>query len=68
MASLRASQIAKYECPVCCGHGEIEVHAGGLPWYEDCKNCNGIGKCDWIRNAMPLVPRWKVSKIVWVGE
>lgn len=55
-----------YECPICLGLGDIEVHAGGLPWYVTCENCDGVGYCDWVRYAKPILPEqwsdqsWKV--------
>lgn len=44
----------EYECPVCKGQKRFEVHQGHLPWDIDCENCNGTGKCDWVRYARPL--------------
>ena len=42
-----------YTCRVCNGLGGIDIGWTG-PLVEECKNCDGTGCCDWIRNVIPL--------------
>ena len=52
MANIRSSEV-RYKCKVCAGHGEVDIG-----WYAaiivPCENCEGTGKCDWMRRAMPV--------------
>ena len=61
--SEKVNKEGNYECPICKGHGEVDVG-----WYNSCiipcGNCEGTGQCDWIRNAIPKhfyskIGKWK---------